>query len=193
MAVTRRKTNEVLASARRDVEAQLAVVRDELSRLSSEEAALTQALSSLVGNGGSSGAATKSNGDARAGATPSSPARSSTRKAATGRRRRRRGTSKSTADRVNELRELLADGPKSRSDLATALAVSPARVQQLLAELGGSVSSQPDPEQRRGKLWSLKGSANGTSTQRAPTKPGSSTPKRPSARKTSGRSKPAAK
>lgn len=61
---------------------------------------------------------------------------------------------------MNELRGLLGEGPRSRNDLAAALNVSPARVQQLLAEFGSAVSSQPDPGQRRGKLWSLKGSAN---------------------------------
>jgi hypothetical protein len=30
-------------------------------------------------------------------------------------------------------------------------------VQQLLAELGGAVSSRPHPAQRQGKLWSLTG------------------------------------
>jgi DNA-binding MarR family transcriptional regulator len=58
---------------------------------------------------------------------------------------------------VSELHGVLADGPKSRSELAGALGVSPARVQQLLAELGGAVSSRPHPEQRQGKLWSLTG------------------------------------
>ena len=65
------------------------------------------------------------------------------------------------------MRALLADGPKSRGELAEALDVSPPRVQQLLAELGGAVSSRADPEQGRSRLWSLKGSANGASAAKA--------------------------
>lgn len=154
MAATVSKTDEVLASARKELQAQLAVVREELSRLTAEERALTQALTSLDGDSGSTqtDASTSNRGErSRARRT-----RSSRRKTATG-RRRRRGQSKSTAERVEELRGLLAQGPRSRADLAAALKVSPARVQQLLAELGSSVSSQPDPNQRRGKLWILAG------------------------------------
>ncbi|MCA1680380.1 MAG: hypothetical protein LC777_16220, partial [Actinobacteria bacterium] len=84
-------------------------------------------------------------------------------------RGRTRGKTKSTADRVKQLEGLLAAGPKSRSDLAAALKVSPARVQQLLAQLGSAVSAQPHPELRRGKLWSLKaaGGGKGASTSAA--------------------------
>ena len=160
MATTRKKTDDVLASARKDLQAQLAVVRDEMSRLAAEEHALTHALSSLKGDGAS---APTTPSAAKRSSRASGQRRSSTAKAGTNRGRRRRGASKSTADRVNELQGLLADGPKSRNDLAAALNVSPARVQQLLAELGGSVSSQRDPEQRQGKLWTLTGGGNGAS------------------------------
>jgi len=152
---TRKKTEDVLAAARKDLQAQLALVHDEMSRLAAEEQALTQALSTLDTNGASSSTrapAAKPSGESRTART--STRRSSARKAGAT-RRRRRGASKSTADRVNELRGLLADGPKSRNDLAAALKVSPARVQQLLAELGSSVSSRRDPDQRQGKLWAL--------------------------------------
>ncbi len=160
MAATRKKTDDVLASARGDLQAQLAVVRDEMSRLAAEEQALTHALSTLKGDGAS---APTTPSTAKRSSRASGQRRSSTAKAGTNRGRRRRGASKSTADRVNELQELLADGPKSRNDLAAALNVSPARVQQLLAELGNSVSSQRDPEQRQGKLWTLTGGGNGAS------------------------------
>ncbi len=157
MATAGRKTDEVLASARRELQAQLSVVRDEQARLAAEERVLTQALSSL--NGDSSSSATDGSTPARSGAAKT---KSSARKATPG-RRRQRGSSKSTADRVEELRGLLADGPRSRSDLAAELRVSPARVQQLLAELGSAVSSQPDPQRGRVKLWSLKDGGNGAS------------------------------
>ena len=62
-----------------------------------------------------------------------------------------------------ELSQLLTEGAKSRKDLAAALKVSPARVQQLLNELGSSVSSQPDPNEPRAKLWSLNGHENHSS------------------------------
>ena len=78
---------------------------------------------------------------------------------------------------------MLANGPKSRNDLAAALTVSPARVQQLLAELGSSVSSQPDPGQRQGKLWTLKGAGDGAS----PAKPTKANAKTPAARKPAGK------
>jgi hypothetical protein len=149
-----RNTNEVLASARKDLEAQLAVVRDEIARLTAEEQALTHAVSNLDGGN----PAMSAQGSVRASATARKPKRAS-RTRRSGRSRRRSGATKTTAERVEELRGLLADGPKSRNDLAAALSVSPPRVQQLLAELGGAVSSQPDPNQRRGKLWSLKGKA----------------------------------
>ncbi len=154
MAASATKTDEVLAAARKQLEAQLAVVREELSRLTSEERALTQALTSLDGEGRSAqtDASTSNRGDRSRAAKRGSPSR----RTATA-RRRRRGQSKPTADRVEELRGLLAEGPRSRADLAAALKVSPARVQQLLVELGSSVSSRPDPNQRRGKLWVLGG------------------------------------
>ncbi len=161
MASTHTKTDEVLAAARKDLEAQLAVVREQIARLAAEELALTHAVSSLDGaNPAASSAGTTSTRTVRSRAAKSESKRS-TRKASSSRRRRSRGANKSTADRLNELRALLSDGPKSRTDLAAALKVSPARVQQLLAELGDSVFSQPDPTQRRGKLWSLAGGGNG--------------------------------
>ena len=167
MAPTRKKTDDVLASARKDLQAQLAVVRDEMTRLAAEERALTQALSTLDGDGASppTASAPRASGRASSGKTR---ARSSARAHASGkgtttRRRRRRGVSKSTADRVSELQGLLSSGPKTRNDLAAALKVSPARVQQLFAELGSSVSSQPDPAQPRGKLWALTRGGDGAS------------------------------
>ena len=162
MTTAAKKTDQVLASARKDVEAQLNVVRSQIERLEGSERKLTQALSSL--DAGSSAA--KNNGGG--GSSPSASARPATRstRKASSRRRSRPGAGKSTADRVQELRALLAEGAKSRNDLAAALKVSPARVQQLLAELGGSVSSQPDPSNARARLWSLKGSANGASASK---------------------------
>ena len=190
MAVTKRKTGDVLASARKDLQAQLAVVREEITRLAAEEQALTEALSTL--NGGSTSSSTARASSTRA-AGANSDGKSSTRKATSSRRRRRRGASKSTADRVKELEGLLGDGPKSRNDLAAALKVSPARVQQLLAELGSSVSSKPDPGQRRGKLWSLKRSANGAGTAKSTAKRSSPAKAKHASRKPSSRSTPAAK
>jgi len=159
MAATARKTDEVLASARKDLEAQLALVREEIARLGAEELALTHAVSNLDGANpatSSDGTTSKRAVSSRVGKNRGT--KSATRKASSARRRRPRGAGKSTADRVNELRGLLVDGPKSRSDLAAALKVSPARVQQLLAELGSAVSSHPDPANGRGKLWGIKGS-----------------------------------
>ena len=157
MASTHTNTDEVLAAARKDLEAQLAVVRGQIARLTAEERTLTDAISALDGgNPATPSAGTTTGRAATARTRRRQGTKSSARKASSARPRRRRGASKSTADRVNELRELLAEGPKSRADLAAALNVSPARVQQLLAELGASVSSQPDGERRRGKLWSLK-------------------------------------
>ena len=165
-----RKTDDVLASARREFEAQLAVVREQIARLTAEEHALAVAASSLDGGNPATTAIGTVTKQAPSRTAKSQASTSSTRKPAD-RRRRRRVASKSTAERVSELRALLAEGPKSRNDLAAALKVSPARVQQLLAELGSSVSSQPDPNQRRGKLWSLDGSGNGASaTKRAATR-----------------------
>ena len=159
MAVTPKKTDEVLASARKDLKAQLALVRQEASRLAAEEGALTAALATLGGDSAPASAAPA----AKRAAKSSTPKRS-------GRRARRRSTggAKSTADRVKELEGVLADGPKSRNELAAALTVSPARVQQLLAALGKSVTSEPAPGPRQGKLWSLKGRANGASAARKP-------------------------
>jgi chromosome segregation ATPase len=158
MVRARKKTDEVLASAQRELKAQLAVVREELGRLTAEERALTEALSTLdtKSTSGSSAAARS----ATAGSAPKRRTR--------GRRRRARGASKSTAERLQELQALLADGPKSRNDLAAALKVSPPRVQQLLAELGSAVTSRPDPGQRQGKLWSLSNGAKSTATKIAP-------------------------
>ena len=190
MASTHTNTIEVLAAARKDLEAQLAVVREQIARLTAEERALTHAVSALDGgNPSASSAGTTTGRTATARTRGRQGAKSSARKASSTRSRRRRGASKSTADRVNELRELLADGPKSRADLAAALKVSPARVQQLLAELGGSVSSQPDPAQRRGKLWSLKGGADGTgatkpAAKRSTQSAGARSPQKQSARRT---------
>ena len=121
MAATRRKTEDVLSTARKDLQAQLAVVREEIGRLAAEERALTQALSNLDGDSASSSTTAPA-------ANVADSTRTAKRSASTGRarkrstsRRRRRGSSKSTADRVNELQWLLADGPKSRNDLAAAL------------------------------------------------------------------------
>lgn len=183
MTATAKKTGEVLAAARKDLEAQLVVVREEMGRLAAEELALTSALSSLNGDSTSSPSAPRAGrAGGQGGTAQGSTRRSSARKAP--RRRRPRGASKSTAERVKELEGLLADGPKSRTDLAAALKVSPARVQQLLAELGGSVSSQRDPGQRQGKLWTLKaGSAKGASAAEVPPRPAKGRAKRSSARK----------
>lgn len=189
---TTRKTDDVLASARKDLKAQLGVVRDEMTRLAGEERALTQALSSLDGDSAPSSTTAPA---AKVGAGPrkvkSSARRSSPGKASS--TRRRRGASKSTADRVSELQGLLGDGPKSRNDLAAALKVSPARVQQLLAVLGSAVSSQPNPEQRQSKLWTLTGRANGASAAKPRARPNSGRAKATSTRKPAARRKQAAK
>ncbi len=191
---TTRKTDDVLASARKDLEAQLGVVRDEMTRLAGEERALTQALSSLDGDSAPSSTTAPA---AKVGAGPrkvkSSARRSSPGKASSTRRGGRRGASKSTADRVSELQGLLGDGPKSRNDLASALKVSPARVQQLLAVLGSAVSSQPNPEQRQSKLWTLTGRANGASAAKQGARPNSGRAKATSTRKPAARRKQAAK
>lgn len=155
MADTYSSTHEVLTAARRELEAQLAAVREQIARLTAEEKALSHAVSALDGGN----PATSSTGTVKRGATSGKVKGRARRGSARRGRRRGQGASKSTEERVNELRGLLADGPRSRADLAAALKVSPARVQQLLAELGGEVSSEPDPGQRRGKLWSLKGAA----------------------------------
>lgn len=75
-------------------------------------------------------------------------------------------SSMSTADRVTEPEELLPAGPKSRSDLPATLKASPARVQQLLAQLGNAVSAQQDPELRRGKPGPSRASADGASAHK---------------------------
>ncbi len=195
MTVTAKKTGEVLAAARKDLEAQLAVVREEMRRLAAEELALTHAVSNLDGgNPATSADGTVSKRAVGSSRTKGQGQKKPAPKARTSGRRRRRGTSKSTAERVSELQGLLAEGPKSKAAIAAALKVSPPRVQQLLAELGGSVSSQPDPGQRRGKLWTLKpGSGKGART-RKPAAGGSagrgkraSTRRAPAARKSSAK------
>ena len=192
MAATRRKTDDVLATARKDLQIQLALVREEIERLAAEERALTQALSSLDGDSASSQAGAPATKVAGSSSTKRSASTGRARKRSTS-RRRRRGASKSTAERISELQRLLADGPKSRNDLAAALKVSPARVQQLLAELGSSVSSHQDPEQRQGKLWKLTGRGNGASAAKPAGRRSNEKAKRTSARKPSARRKPAAK
>jgi len=146
-SATRRKIDHVLAAARKELESQLGVVRAEIARLAAEEQELTMALANLK-NDGSSSSSRKAQATKR------------TVRSGNGRRARgRRTATKSTAERVEQLRTLLADGPKSRNELAVALEVSPARVQQLLGELGSSVTSQPDGD-KRAKLWSIKGASN---------------------------------
>ena len=189
---TRKKTDDVLASARKDLQSQLAIVRGEMNRLAAEEHALTQALSSLNGDGASASTAPTAAVSGGAPKVKSSARRNSPGKARTS-RRRRRGASKSTAERVDELQGLLAEGPKSRNELATALKVSPARVQQLLAELGGLVSSQPNPEPRRGRLWTFTGPSNGSSAGKPSERPSSGRAKARSTRKPTARRKQAAK
>ena len=195
MTVTAKKTGEVLAAARKDLQAQLVVVREEMSRLAAEELALTHAVSSLDGgNPATSADGTVSKRAVGSRRTKSQGPKRSTPKATTSGRRRRRGTSKSTAERVSELQGLLAEGPKSKAAIAAALKVSPARVQQLLAELGGSVSSQRDPGQRQGKLWTLKaGSGNGASAAKPTARRSTRGAKGVLTRKPSARRKPAAK
>lgn len=190
----RKQTDEVLASARKDLQAQLAVVREEMSRLAAEEQALTHALSSLDGESASSSSAAPATDESGRNRTANKSAtRSPTRKPRTSRRGRQGGGSKPTAERVKELRQLLADGPKSRNDLAAALKVSPARVQQLLAELGKAVSSQPDPEQSQGKLWSLKQNDGAATAAKPRTKGSSGKAKRRSSRRSTARPKGAAR
>jgi len=188
MAVSHKRTDEVLAAARKDLKDQLEIVREEMARLGGEERALTEALSSLNGASARSAATAPAgrSGDAST-AGDGSSRKSSARKTGAGRRRGPRAASKSTADRVKELQGVLANGPKSRNDLAAALKVSPARVQQLLAELGSSVSSQPDPGQRQGKLWTLKGAGNGASPAKPTAKPTTANAKTPAARKPAGK------
>lgn len=190
MATGTRKTDEVLASARKDLQAQLGVVRDELARLAGEEQALTRALSTLDG-GGSARANGAGSESPRPRARGSRGAKRAARKP--GARGRSRGKPKSTAGRVEELRGLLTGGPKSRTDLAAALKVSPARVQQLLGELGSSVSSQAAPG-RQGKLWSLKAAGgNGASAAKATSKSAKGKAKRTSTRKPAAAKAPVAK
>jgi hypothetical protein len=168
-------------------------VRDEIARLAVEEQALAHAVASLDG-GNPATSSDSSTGESarRSRAVKSRRAKGSTRKASSGRRRAARGTSRSTGERVDQLRGLLADGPQSRSALAAALEVSPARVQQLLGELGSSVSSQPDPDQRRGKLWSLKDAVSGAGASKPAAKRGSQAAKSGASRKAAaGRSRAA--
>ncbi len=168
MATQDRSTGEVLAPPKRTCRRSWALSVRELARLGSEERTLAQAIASLNGGGPCSSAASPGKRGARSRAGRSQGERRTVPKASatsrsSSRRRRPRTALRSTADRVSELQGLLAEGPKSKVAIAAALKLSPARVQQLLAELGSSVSSQPDPGQGRAKLWSLKGSANGAS------------------------------
>ena len=170
-------TDQVLAAARKGLKDQLEVIHSQIARLEAEERAVTDALLTLERGGASTAAVNgKRHSSSRGAATRSTS--TSTRKPSS--RGRPRGTiGKSTAERLAELSELLTDGPKSRKDLAAALRVSPARVQQLLNELGRSVSSQPDPNQRRAKLWSLSGAENGASAEarrRRPAQTGATRP-----------------
>jgi hypothetical protein len=181
-----RKIDDVLASARKDIRGHLRGVRGEIARLGGEERALTRALASLKGDSARASASRPADASTARATAKRSTRRTAGSKAGAGRRRRSRGASKSTAERVEELRALLAGGPKSRSDLAAALKVSPARVQQLLAELGSTVSSQPDPAQRRGKLWSLAGNGNRADATKTAAKR-NATSTRPAARKRTAR------
>lgn len=189
MAVTPRKTDAVLSAARKDLQAQLAAVRAELSRLTAEEGALTRALSGLDGDGASAP-------PAPSGARPAAKGAGRRRSAGkTGKRtpRRARAAPKSTADRLGELKTVLTEGPKSQTELAAALGVSPARVHQLLAELGGAVTSGPDGKGGQGKLWSLKGTANGAGAGKSPAKRSRASAKKAPRQKPAGRKAAAAK
>ena len=93
MATTRKNTDDVLASARKELQAQLAVVRDEMSRLAAEEHALTQALSSLDGDGTSPTTAAAAGASGRA-ANGKRPVRARASGKGKNRRGRRRGASK---------------------------------------------------------------------------------------------------
>lgn len=184
---TRQKIDQVLASARKDLEAQLEVVRAEMARLAAEEQELTATLESLKADGRPSSTTSAGNGQRRA-STRTGGARKRAAAKADGRRvRGRRMANKSTAERVEELRTVLAEGPKSRADLAAALKISPARVQQLLGELGRAVGSQPATH-GRGKLWRIKDGGDGATTarsqpKRAPRQAGRSASAKPHAPK----------
>src|ERR687894_566771 len=103
MASTHTKTDEVLAAARKDLETQLAVVREQIARLAAEELALTHAISSLDGGDPATSSAGATSKSAAAPARKGQGTKGSARKGSS-RQRRRRGASKSTAERVNELR-----------------------------------------------------------------------------------------
>jgi hypothetical protein len=184
-SATSRRIDEVLAAARKDLEAQLDTVRSEIARLAAEEQQLTATLASLQPNRSSS-SGTPDGGGRRSSSRNANSTKGKARSTGGRRARSRRTASKPTAERLEELRALLASGPKSRTDLAAALKVSPARVQQLLGGLGTSVSSQPDGD-KRGKLWSINDAGNGASAAkprkrgRRPAKGGA--PAKPRARK----------
>ena len=161
-STTRRKIDQILADARKDLEAQLELVRVEKTRLAAEEQELTAAIAGLETNGGGSPPVARRR--QRAAATRSTKA--GTRSSGGAKGRRKRTANKPTAQRLDELRALLTEGPKSRGDIATALKLSPARVQQLLGELGTAVTSQPAND-GRAKLWSIKGARNGASAARS--------------------------
>ena len=94
MASTHTNTNEVLAAARKDLEAQLAVVREQIARLTVEERALMPAMSALDGRNpaiSSAGTTTGRAATARTGGRRG--LKSSARKASSTRPRRRRGPS----------------------------------------------------------------------------------------------------
>lgn len=193
MASTAAQTDEVLATARKELQAQLELVRAELTRLTADERALTTALESLDG-AGSPAAGDGGNRRRRSRSGPATRTRKASTRKASSARRTRRAPSKSTAERVEELRGQLADGPKSRSDLSAALNVSPARVQQLLAELGSSVTSKPVGDGARGgKVWSLASGSNGTGAAKATRRRNGARAKTTSGRGRSSRSKSVAK
>ena len=174
MAATGTKTDAVFTSVHRDLQARLTRVREELAPLAREERELTQALSRLerIDSPATSATPVKGKGSkAHTLGTPPRKSRSSSARKATASRRPRRSASKSTPERLKELQGVLADGPMSRAELAAALKVSPARVQQLLAELGGTVSSQVDPG-KRAKLWGLKRTASRQGAAKATQKRG---------------------
>jgi hypothetical protein len=162
-SASQRKIDQVLTSARKELESQLGVVRAEMARLAADEQELTAALANLSTDGSAS---TSRDGASRRRSSSRKQAAKRSRRSGNGRRAGgRRAASKSTAERVEEVRALLADGPKSRNELAAALKVSPARVQQLLGELGGSVSSQPDGD-KRAKLWTISGASDRASASK---------------------------
>ena len=162
--MARRKKVDVITAVREDLRAHLVSLREQIERLTREERAVAQALSSLDNDGTVAPSAARAPTGVGDAARRAPRHRSAAKGAATSRRPR---NTKKTVERADELRGLLSDGPKSRDELAAALKVSPARVQQLLAGLGSSVSSQPDPERLRGKVWSLAPGGNAASAARA--------------------------